>query len=115
MWWTNSKRLTVFTLLTLSFIQPVSACEVCPTQKGQALSAVDIFDGPPAELATLVPDAGDEKSGFWQLGYVYDAGRIVTVRCKYTSGKIEDVPLPHKIAKCSYQIDAKKTLKLKCE
>lgn len=115
MWWTNAKHAALFAVITLGLIQPATANEVCPAQKGQALNAVDIFDGPPEEMASLVPDAGDEKSDLWQLGYVYDAGRIVTVRCKYSGGKTLDVPLPHKIAKCSYQMDAQKAHTLNCE
>jgi hypothetical protein len=76
---------------------------------------VDVFDGTPEELASLVPDMAQARSGYWQLGYVYDAGRFVTIRCKYADGKALDVKLPDKVNRCDYRINAQKTLALHCK
>jgi hypothetical protein len=80
-----------------------------------SLRFVDVFDGTPEERATLVPDRAKERSGYWQLGYVYDAGRFVTIRCKYADGKTEDVKLEKKVKRCDYKIDSKKSLKVFCK
>lgn len=96
---------------------PLSAfsAPVCPSRPGQPLRFVDVFDGPPQELATLVPDKAQARSGYWQLGYVYDSGRTVTIRCKYADGKTLDVQFPRKVARCDYKINAQKTLALRCK
>ena len=76
---------------------------------------VDVFDGSPQELATLIPDKAQAESGYWELGYIYDAGRFVTIRCKYANGQTLDVKLSKKVTKCDYKIDSTKTLELRCE
>ncbi|GKT20573.1 STY0301 family protein [Acidovorax sp. SUPP3334] len=94
---------------------PVQAAEVCPAQPAQPLRQVDVFDGPVEDLATLVPDSAKERSGYWQVGYVYAAGRTVNVRCHYADGRTVDVPMAKKVDRCDYRIDAKKTLTLNCQ
>jgi hypothetical protein len=91
------------------------AAEVCAPRAGQALRFVDIFDGAVVDQAKLVPDVAEERSGQWQLGYVYDAGRFVTVRCKYADGQAVDVKLAAKVQACRYRLQANKTLTLFCE
>jgi hypothetical protein len=91
------------------------AAEVCTPRAGQPLRFVDVFDGPVADQAKLVPDEAGERSGQWKLGYVYDAGRFVTVRCKYADGQAVDVKLAAKVQACRYQLSADKTLKLSCQ
>jgi hypothetical protein len=93
----------------------MAAANVCPSHDRQPLRFVDVFDGPPEELATLVPDKDGNLSGYWLLGYVYDAGRYVTIRCKYADGRASDVKIPNKITKCDYKIDAKKVLTISCK
>lgn len=88
---------------------------ICPARQGNPLRYVDVFDGPPQEHATLVPDQDGTSSGHWDLGYVYDAGRIVTVRCKYRNGKKLDVRIPTKVDRCSYRINSQKSLDIRCK
>jgi hypothetical protein len=90
------------------------AAEVCPVRAGQPLRHVDVFDGPPEELATLIPDRAEDRSGHWELGYVYDAGRFVTIRCKYADGVSTDRRLAGRIRRCDYTIDPSGTLGLAC-
>jgi hypothetical protein len=90
------------------------AAGVCPARDGQPLRFVDVFDGPPEELATLMADNAGALSGYWLLGYVYDAGRHVTIRCKYADGQSSDVKMPDRIARCDYKIDKKKVLTMAC-
>jgi hypothetical protein len=91
------------------------AAEVCAPHAGPPLRFVDIFDGAVVDQAKLVPDVAEERSGQWQLGYVYDAGRFVTVRCKYADGQAVDVKLAAKVQACRYRLQADKTLTLFCE
>ena len=113
----QNKNLAWALFLALSTFasSAVSAQEVCPAQHKQALRSVDVFDGPPEEEATLVPDVNQKHSGYWLLGYVYDANRIVTIRCKYANGKTIDVKLSQKIDRCDYKINPQKVLNLSCK
>lgn len=88
---------------------------VCPSHPGHPLRLVDVFDGSPDELATLVPDEAGKVSGFWQLGYLYDAGRFVTIRCKYADDEIADIKLSKRIDRCDYRFDNKRVLSLSCK
>ena len=112
-----NKKIVALLLASLSgcSIHPVVGAEVCPSRHEQALRFVDVFDGSPDELATLIPDTAKERSGYWQLGYIYDAGRFVTIRCKYADGQALDVKLSNRVYRCDYKIDSRKTLKLYCK
>ena len=66
-------------------------------------------------MATLVPDKGDQRSGYWSLGYVYDAKRFVVIRCKYADKKMEDVKLAKRVERCDYTLDASKSLSVTCK
>lgn len=111
----NSKVVALLLLLLLGcFASAVRAGEVCPSRNEQALRFVDVFDGKPEEMATLMPDLANEKSGYWQLDYVYDAGRFVTIRCKYADGKFLDVKLSTRIGRCYYKINQRSDLSVIC-
>lgn len=88
---------------------------VCPIRPSHPLRYVDVFDGEPAELATLVPGLAKESYGYWLLGYVYDAGRFVTIRCKYADKQTLDVKLANRINRCDYKLSSKKALKIDCQ
>jgi hypothetical protein len=113
--WTSGLFAALLALLLGCSGAPAVAAEVCPIRSGQPVRFVDVFDGPPQELATLVPDVAQARSGYWQLGYVYEAGRVVTIRCKYADGQSEDVTLSKKVQRCNYKINAQKKLTLNCK
>jgi hypothetical protein len=69
----------------------------------------------PVLYARLIPDTAEERSGYWEISYIYDAGRIVTVRCKYADKKTIDIKLSQRVNRCDYKIDAQKTLILRCK
>lgn len=116
MWWSKvAAALAVTTVLGCVGISAVLADEVCPERHNTHLRHVDVFDGTPEEMAILIPDEGGDLKGDWQLGYVYDAGRFVTVRCKYADGHRLDVRLSARTARCNYRIDSKGTLILMCQ
>jgi hypothetical protein len=113
--WNNTVAALMLASLSGSCTHPVIATDACPSRQDAALHFVDVFDGSPEELATLIPDMAEEHSGYWQLEYIYDAGRFVTIRCKYADGQTTDVKLSNRIKKCDYNIDSKKTLTLHCK
>jgi hypothetical protein len=115
MLWNRKIAALVIASLQGCWFNPAIAAEVCPTRNGHPLRFVDVFDGLPEEQANLIADAAGERSGYWQLNYIYDAGRFVTVRCKYVDGQTLDVKLSTKVYKCGYKVDSKKTLKLYCK
>jgi hypothetical protein len=100
------------TLLGVAVAQtlPVS----CPTVAGDTLQFVDVLDGSPEEQAFLVPDSATDERGLWNLGYVYDAGRFVTVRCKYGRGRAIDLKIATRIAQCQYTSEGAAGLKMVC-
>lgn len=111
-----SERVLLISIVLLTACGGTSAdVTSCPDQAGGVLRYVDVFDGSAEELATLVPDSPGEKAGYWQLGYVYDAGRFVTLRCKYSDGKQLDIKVSKKIEKCSYRINDERLLAVACE
>lgn len=75
---------------------------VCPARPDDKIQQIDIFDGKPEELAYLAPDDDKTASNIYTLNYIYDQGRIVTVRCKYHSGFAVDVELKDKVTQCKF-------------
>ena len=59
------------------------ATGVCPPRPGAAVTQIDIFDGDPAERAYLAPDDAMAGTNIYSVKSVYDAGRMLTVRCHY--------------------------------
>jgi hypothetical protein len=114
MWWSKAAIGPLLVMIAVFCIRPAIAAEVCPSRQGQSLRFVDVFDGAPEDLATLIPDVAGKSSGYWRLGYVYAAGRFVTVRCKYADGSVSDVKLSIRVHRCDYKIDERKTLRLNC-
>lgn len=88
--------------------------EVCPARPDHPVRRMTVFDGPPEELASLVPDHGLQHWGYWTLGYVFDAGRFVTIRCEYADGHNEDVKLTSRIARCEYDADEAGAFHIRC-
>lgn len=101
--------------LSICWTQPSVATEICPIRDEQPLRFAEIFDGNPEDLAALIPDSAKARSGYWDLNYIYDAGRFATVRCKYFDGQTLDLRILNRIQRCDYKINAKKVLKLNCE
>ncbi len=109
------QRCVLCTTLLVCWAGTATAGEVCPKQPRQALRFVDVFDGPPEEMASLVPDQAKARAGHWKVDYIYDAGRFVTVRCKYADSPTIDVRLPDKVHRCEYTINANKVLSVRCK
>jgi hypothetical protein len=109
----STRALAVVLLCTWSAF--AGATSICPAKPGNPLRYVDVFDGLPEEQATLVPDQAGARAGYWDLGYVFDAGRAVTVRCRYRNGTSLDVTIQKKVNRCNYRINRAKTLFLNCK
>lgn len=113
--WLNRGMAVFFVVSALGCsVAKTTSTNVCPAQSNSYLQFVDMFDGSPEEMAILMPDQALDTHGYWSLGYVYDAKRTVTVRCKYANGKTHDVTLEKKVQRCDYKINAQKTLSLTC-
>lgn len=111
--WTRMLSISLIAMASVCGIGHAIGAEVCAAKP--ALRNVTVFDGPPAELASLVPDEGGDTGGSWELGYVYDAGRTVWVRCQYADGTSADVQLSAKVGKCEYKAVKKDAFKLFCK
>jgi hypothetical protein len=114
MLWNTKIIVSVLIALLFCWVCPAVAAEVCPPREKQPLRSVDVFDGSPEELATLVPDVPGERSGYWKLGYLYDLGRFVTIRCKYADGETVDVKFSNRVDRCDYKIDRARIFRLNC-
>ena len=85
-------------LLLISCSGGAWAATSCPiANAGHVLSGVDVFDGPPAELASLEP--GD---GGWKLGYKpSSADGHFYLSCQYGAGGAPiAVKLPIEVLRC---------------
>ncbi|SAK89595.1 lipoprotein [Caballeronia calidae] len=87
----------------------------CPALSDTHLRYVQLFDGNPEEQVSLIADHSNSAQGYWKLGYVYDHGRSVTVRCVYADKQTRDIAISRRVDACRYQIDASGTTKLDCE
>ena len=105
----------LFLAFSICASMPAVSAEVCPSRPNYSVRFVDVFDGAPEAQVTLVPDKAQARSGYWKLGYVYESGRFVTIRCKYVDGNALDVKLNKKVNRCDYRIDFNKKLTLHCK
>jgi len=86
----------------------------CQAKPATALKYVEVYDGPPEELASLMPDEESKNGGTFTLGDIYTSGRFVTIRCKYADGTAADVKLAAKVESCRYAIGKDKKVSLTC-
>ena len=83
------------------------AAVLCPlTQNDHRLDEVTMFDGPPAELASLVPEQRGRRVS-WKVAYIRQAGRRGFLVCGYTKAapKVE-VEVPVAARTCSFTLNA---------
>jgi hypothetical protein len=79
-------------IVSLFMLCAAAHAESCPALRDRRpLVSVDLFDGPVAEMADLVPDATTDSKNrahaSWKLGYIYDSGHVVYVKCVYRGAK----------------------------
>ncbi|WP_373889300.1 STY0301 family protein [Massilia sp. TS11] len=111
-----NKLATLALFLPLAWTSESAYCaEVCPVERGHFLRFVDVFDGPPEALIYLQAEQTSPTTGYWDLGYIFDAGRIVTIRCKYDDRYMIDMKLTKRVAQCSFKADKKQHLSLTCK
>ncbi len=104
-------------LLAIGFLLVANnayANQICKAPERNTLSRIDIFDGRPEELVILAPSRSGDRWGTWDLAYVYDAGRTVTVRCTYADGSREDVTLAKRTRECRYREGGRPAISLRC-
>jgi hypothetical protein len=112
--WNSTLSIPLIALASACGIGDAIGAEICAA-KSQILRSVTVFDGPPSEQASLVPDRAGKNGGSWELGYVYDAGRSVWVRCQYADGSSSEVQLSAKVGNCEYKAVKKDAFKLFCQ
>ncbi len=99
-------RLLVFAALALL---PATAWAVvlCPAlQDGRRLQKVMLFDGPPAELASLVPDQQGRRVA-WDVASIGKAGRRAHLVCGYDRVTRElEVEVPAAARTCAFRMTA---------
>ncbi|WP_325072535.1 STY0301 family protein [Paraburkholderia acidisoli] len=115
MWWNRFASVIIGVFLGFCSFDAAIAGRVCPVKRGTTLQYVTVFDGAPEELASLIPDQTSNRTGRWEVGYVYDAGREVTIRCRYLNGDAQDIRLTDRIGACFYAISRKHVLALSCK
>jgi hypothetical protein len=96
-------RLTFSVFLIMSFLMPaaLSAKPVCINSGHGHLVDFDVFDGDPSELADLIGQETGPNTGYFDLAYIYQSGRVVTINCKYSDGIVISEKQPP-IKGCSY-------------
>jgi hypothetical protein len=94
----------------------------CPAyQEKNRLVTVTLFDGPPSEMASLMPDvskgSGDHAYASWDVGYIFDAGRSLYLACEYSgSKKTTAIKVEKKVQQCTYRTHAApKPVELNCK
>jgi hypothetical protein len=112
--WNRTLSIPLIALVSVCSIGHTIAAEVCAA-KSQALRSVTVFEGPPSEQASLVPDSAGKNNSSWDLAYIYDGGRSVWVRCQYADGANSDVKLSARVSKCRSEAVKKDAIKLSCQ
>ncbi|MEE3626114.1 STY0301 family protein [Nitrospirillum sp. BR 11752] len=74
--------------------------DVCPARPGDKVKSLNVFDGKPEDMFNLAPDDEGAGQDTFTVGEIYKAGRMVTIRCIYTSGTVTDVELKDKVEQC---------------
>jgi hypothetical protein len=105
-----SIRLT-FIFVLLSCAAAAAQEARCPAYHQQhPLIQVDVFDGPPEQLADLVPDVGqgtgDHAYAEWNVAYIFDDGRNVYLVCKYGNQPSKEaltVKVVKRVKRCIYR------------
>jgi hypothetical protein len=100
-------KLTLFSFLLLASALPAKAQTTgCPIYAESKLKSVEIFDGDPAKLFSLIPeqhfptsDTAFDGWNFWKLGYVGDPAGF-TLQCHYDNGGLVSLPLPAAVQSC---------------
>jgi len=88
---------------------------VCPLRMDDPVTSIDVFDGSPDEQAFLAPDREVNNVDTFSLGYVYQDGRTVTIRCKYGSGFVADVALRSRVNSCIATVGAGEAISVNCQ
>jgi hypothetical protein len=85
-----------------------------PAKDGKKLQSLEVFDGPVADNASLVPDDSNQNNGTWTFDGTYEDGRFITLRCKYAGGAVVDIEMKDKVKSCRSKT-AGKVLSVSCD
>ncbi|WP_187408333.1 STY0301 family protein [Saccharophagus sp. K07] len=104
MWWNKLVFILATAIISGCSTTSNHSNSICPERPNTYVKAIGVYDGPIADLALLLPDEASETDGFWNLAYVYDAGRTVNVRCQYSDKTNLDIHLEQPVDQCRFQI-----------
>lgn len=116
----SAGRGVLLAAIALAATGAIAAGQACPaTRDGRPLSTAQVLDGPVADNAILAPDTGWTRAGVdvatWQVAYVYEAGRQVTLDCRY-DGVAEPVVvrIETPVMTCRYSGSRRHGVALRC-
>jgi hypothetical protein len=86
----------------------------CPGFHGKnPLASISVYDGPPSEMADLVPDvskgSGDHAYASWDIGYLFALNRTPYLVCKFAGlpdSQAVTLKIDKKVQKCILQAHA---------
>lgn len=107
------KRLRPFLLALLLLASSAAVAapfKVCPATGKVRL--IYICVGDPKDLVYLAPD---DDSGNYSLGYFYDHGQFITIRCEYTDGSVRDIELRERVEICRASDSKRHGLQTVCQ
>ena len=102
--------LTILAFVSVNAMAETVRCPVLAS--GSPLTGASVYDGPPEEMADLVPESTSRTAGkragersIWNVGYVFDAGRKLYLVCRYGArGERSEVKIKTKVLRCTYSI-----------
>ena len=113
--WNSIAAIFMMALLGGCSATRIQTGNICPPRTDSALQYAEVFDGPCDDLVILLPNEASETDGFWNLGYVYDEGRTVHIRCSYFDQSTADINLQQRIEQCVFHIRSDGVLALNCQ
>jgi hypothetical protein len=105
--WYDARMRSLALVALVLLPATAQATILCPlTQDGRRLREVMLFDGPPAELASLVPEQRGQRVT-WDIGYIRQAGRRAYLVCEYDRGTLKlEAEVPAGARACAFTLAA---------
>ena len=92
-----------------------SRTSVCPDEHDDnPMQTVLVFDGPPEDKASLIPERDRQGTYYWNLDTVYADNRHVWVQCNYKSKLQRFVELSTPVKRCTFEFRREGTHRLWC-
>ena len=99
------RRVVLIGILTATGLLSAQEVQCSSYHGGLPLYLVAVFDGPPEQLASLIPDHRHQYD-VWDVGYIFDASRSLYLVCHYgREGKeqVVTVKAEKKVQRCTFR------------